>query len=513
MNRKLFLILALVLSLALGLGTTLAYLTDTDGAVNVMTLGDVSIEQHEYERIENEDGSYQEITTARGEGYEVQEFTQFKPLLPAVGTVTGWDETPVYWEQLDPEHANGYQKPLDGLNNVQDKFVLVENTGKSDAYIRTIFAFEMGDLTEERFAELIWTNINDAHWVWSDVGVAEIEGCNYYICEAIYQGSDVRHQDGLVPAGDYTYNSLAQVYLHKTATNEDMEAIDGNGNGTYDILVFSQAVQAAGFEDAETALDEAFGDTTVENHPWTDGPIPFPGLIMNADEAWDSSLENGEYTLGADITVTEAADDNHYSVNREYAIRDNRDYTLNLNGYTIEHDRTYQDGNNTGYTYLYTVAYGGRLTINGEGTINSTNADGKVCIVYAQSNSEAVINGGDFYADNGIPVWAGNGSKITINGGNFISTGASDEELIYSSGGVIDIYGGFFHNTLQENRPVNVANRNRGTGFINIYGGTFVNFDPSTGGDDPDNIKVAEGYKVVAETQENGDIWYTVVKE
>ena len=58
MNRKLFLILALVLSLALGLGTTLAYLTDTDGAVNVMTLGDVSIEQHEYERIENEDGSY-----------------------------------------------------------------------------------------------------------------------------------------------------------------------------------------------------------------------------------------------------------------------------------------------------------------------------------------------------------------------------------------------------------------------------------------------------------------------
>ena len=70
-----------------------------------------------------------------------------------------------------------------------------------------------------------------------------------------------------------------------------------------------------------------------------------------------------------------------------------------------------------------------------------------------------------------------------------------------------------FHNTGWENRPVNVANPTRGTGFINIYGGTFVNFDPSTGGDDPNNIKVAEGYTVVSETQENGDIWYTVVKK
>ena len=38
-----------------------------------------------------------------------------------------------------------------------------------------------------------------------------------------------------------------------------MEAIDGNGNGTLDILVLSQAVQTAGFDDAQTALNTAFG--------------------------------------------------------------------------------------------------------------------------------------------------------------------------------------------------------------------------------------------------------------
>lgn len=50
-------------------------------------------------------------------------------------------------------------------------------------------------------------------------------------------------------------------------------------------------------------------------------------------------------------------------------------------------------------------------------------------------------------------------------------------------------------------------------GNINIYGGTFVNFDPSTGGQDPNNIKVADGYTVISEIQANGDVWYTVVAE
>ena len=54
-KSKLFLILALVLSLAVGLGGTLAYLTDTDEAVNVMTLGNVQIEQIELQRAEGVD--------------------------------------------------------------------------------------------------------------------------------------------------------------------------------------------------------------------------------------------------------------------------------------------------------------------------------------------------------------------------------------------------------------------------------------------------------------------------
>lgn len=45
-----------------------------------------------------------------------------------------------------------------------------------------------------------------------------------------------------------------------------------------------------------------------------------------------------------------------------------------------------------------------------------------------------------------------------------------------------------------------------------IYGGTFVNFDPSTNPEGAGTSYVAEGYTVISEEQDNGDIWYTVVK-
>ena len=45
-----------------------------------------------------------------------------------------------------------------------------------------------------------------------------------------------------------------------------------------------------------------------------------------------------------------------------------------------------------------------------------------------------------------------------------------------------------------------------------IYGGTFVNFDPSNNASEGQGTNyVAEGYTVISETKENGDIWYTVV--
>ena len=275
-HRKLLLVAAIVMSVVLSVGSTMAYLTSTVSDVNVMTLGNVEIAQHEYERVVNANGEYELVTSPRGEGYKLQEFSQAKPLFPAVGKVTGWDDTVIWFDQLS-DKAVGGQMVLDGLKNVQDKIVLVENTGKSDAYVRTIIAFEVGSLSDA-YDDLIMINHNDSFWAYEEIGNVEIDGNVYFVAEYVYQGSSTQHAGGILPPGAYTYDSLAQIYLKPETTNEDIIAIDGNKNGTYDILVVSQAVQTAGFDSASEALDEAFGDITTTNHPWVDG-VDIPAVV------------------------------------------------------------------------------------------------------------------------------------------------------------------------------------------------------------------------------------------
>lgn len=323
-----------VLVAALAIGGTLAYLQAEDSDVNVMTLGNVKIAQHEYERATNADGSYKTATIDDRTSYVLKDFTQGKPLYPAIipngGTVNGvtwdYDSIPVRMSQVDSYGgASVFNTP-----NAVDKFVTVENTGKTDAYVRTLIAFEMGDLTLERFAKVIADEMraNDKGdgsqpWKHGFTGVISVDGNNYYLCELIYCGAAItggyRHTNGVLPAGDTTYPSLCQVYMAAEATNEDVAAIDGNGNGTFDIIVLSQAVQAAGFESAELALDTAFGDITTTDHPWADG-VKVPVIVTNDAElkaaidegAEEIVLESGNYgvidvTVNRNLTLSAAA--------------------------------------------------------------------------------------------------------------------------------------------------------------------------------------------------------------
>lgn len=321
LKKVLLMCTAYVLVAALAIGGTVAYLQDSDSDVNVMTLGNVSIEQHEYERAIDANGNYETIyAEERGEnGYKLTDFTQAKPLYPAVGSVSGWDSVKVCFEQLDGNKL-GRMDVLDGINNVQDKFVFVENTGKTDAYVRTLIAYEVGSDTDA-FGDLIKTSAN-TFWKSTRVGVIAIDGNNYHVVEYVYDGNQYpeggemvkaangKHPDGIVHPGEYTYCSLAQVYMASKATNEDVEAIDGNKNGTYDILVVSQAVQAAGFADAETALDTAFGDITATNHPWADGVKT--AVVEDADGLVEA-LENGkDVILTDDVKIDPAGMSNAY---------------------------------------------------------------------------------------------------------------------------------------------------------------------------------------------------------
>lgn len=276
MKRSLLVSLCLLLCLCLAAGSTIAYLTDTDSDVNVMTLGNVDIEQLEYERVTEDGHEYTNdawVSTGEEDKYgytpdQLEEFEADKPMMPSV-----FADGSIKWDDRVPGHQQSWQNIVsdagnpapgssllfdDSVKNVVDKFVFVENTGKSDAYVRTWFAFEQGTMDAERWGEVVRTNGDTTHWTWETVATdVEIDGTEYVIACATYLGP-TSDPNGILAPGAITYPSLLQVYLAPEATNEDVEALDANGDGKYNIMVVSQAIQAMGFEDAETALNEGF---------------------------------------------------------------------------------------------------------------------------------------------------------------------------------------------------------------------------------------------------------------
>ena len=339
-KKVMSMLLVAALTAGISISGTMAYLTSEDSDVNVMTLGNVKIEQHEYQRATDEDGSFKKDTIDGENSYVLEDFEQGKPLLPIVGDPSspegypyaGYDETIIRMTQVD---SYGSVQVFAG-KNAQDKIVTVENTGKSDAYVRTIVALEVGEANADLIGLLTRAQSADSKgnqpWIENPIGTVNINGNNYYVYEYVYCGaSDVpRHLNGVLPAGATTYPNLCQVYIGSEATNEDCEALDGNNNGTYDILVLSQAVQAAGFSDAQTALDTAFGDVTVEKAAeWLGDVRPVVMVEGNDKDAVENAIEKAE--SGYKVTLTENVT---IAGNASKLIID-KDIVLDLNGYTI----------------------------------------------------------------------------------------------------------------------------------------------------------------------------------
>ena len=326
MKKVIAWLLVLSLTAAISIGATLAYLTDTDEDVNVMTLGNVKIDQLEYERVDDE---------ASGEDAKVQEFHDNKPLYPAI-TGNGFDYTPgdteVDWEQIGKDNYTSDIWNPEKINNELDKMVFVKNEGASDAYVRTIFAFEAGNYTTlDEFQKMVHLNLNetDFTWEWIEPPVT-IGNSTYFIATATY--NKVLAPDAL------TEISLSQIALDKTATNADVEAF----GETYQILVKSQAIQTQGFDSAAVALNEGFGNIDPNSVPW-ENDNPHKGV----DVRGALHYLNGDAT-GTKITskVTEIV----FGKNAEYPeIADNLKGTLvdveqdlDVYAYYEENDDTYK---------------------------------------------------------------------------------------------------------------------------------------------------------------------------
>ena len=139
-------------------------------------------------------------------------------------------------------------------------------------------------------------------------------------------------------------------------------------------------------------------------------------------------------------------------------------------------------------------------------------------IVDADTTINAGENGGiDTGVNGGYGINVRNGATLTINGGYYYGGGTA----VQVQKGTLIINGGTFACEPYSNPTygykylincIDAAYKD-GTAKISITGGTFINFDPSdSASENPHGNFVPDGYKVVSQTQTNGDVWYTVVK-
>ena len=278
-------------------GSTLAYFQDEASAVNVATVGNVKIEQLEYMRAEGT--AYNAGEAGKGNGVKegaLVPYVQGRPLFPAVpknNAATDYtaEATDLFWwgdYVWSGTAGNGLWND-NKLANVHDKMVFVENTGKSDLYFRTIIAFECPEGMEysQGADKEFMMNINGGStYAWEEVGYTTIDGVRFLLMSATYLNP--------LKPGNTSHPSLLQVVMTHNATNEDAAKL----GDTYEILVYSQAVQTAGFADAKTALNAAFGEITDKAHPWSKTVI-----LENIDGAdfLDAIANDNDIILNTDI--------------------------------------------------------------------------------------------------------------------------------------------------------------------------------------------------------------------
>ena len=117
--------------------------------------------------------------------------------------------------------------------NVLDHIVVITNTGNHVGYVRTWFAFEMGDLTEDEFKASVLLNQNSTQWTWGEFTYeVQIDGERYAVICAKYNTA--------LEGRATTSPNLLQILLKSDVANNTANRLDGNHDGKYEVRAYSQ---------------------------------------------------------------------------------------------------------------------------------------------------------------------------------------------------------------------------------------------------------------------------------
>jgi len=300
---KKVLALLLVAALAAGLAIvgTVAYLTHEDEEVNVFTVGNVEVELVELQR--NADRT------------DLEKFQDGKQVMPLVGSAQGEKDT--------------FGQPK--AANYVDKIVYARNKGASEAYMRIRIAIPYWGNDAGATANtnnLHWNYPGDTTWEIMETGISaangekfstvtytlesnendpiNIDGVNYYVYTFTF--------DKPIEPGYATRVVMGGLYLDSNVDYDPAtgkyEAPDGTTfdipNGTINVPVIVEAVQASGFANADAAFDAA----NFPTNPWAQTKVPV--VVKNADGLIEGLEAGKDVILANDVKIDPAGMSNAY---------------------------------------------------------------------------------------------------------------------------------------------------------------------------------------------------------
>lgn len=244
MKKKTILVAAIAVMLvaALVVGGTLAYFTDTKSAKNTFTVGNVDIELLE-SSLHRENAGIANGATSDSELWSNVEKLGSNNTSPYKAGDT------FYTDDQIKANAREYKCENVELNpgEYYHKMPYVVNTGKNAAYIR-IRVMIPADLDTAILNSSMYTTtaLNNKEFTkaYDNTGAVVRDGVKYNV----YTFTRI---DPLA-AGEMTYwNVWGTIHMDTTATNEQIAQL--LPNGTFNVLVEADAIQADGFANADAA--------------------------------------------------------------------------------------------------------------------------------------------------------------------------------------------------------------------------------------------------------------------
>lgn len=392
MKKYLMLALTAVILLTAVSGS-IAFFTDSISTTNVIASGNLDIQQHEYERKKNADGTY-----------TLQTYTQKQMVYPVVKSSTERVGVTVNGAEVQMYGA--------GMRNFVDKIVTVNNVGSLPVYVRTYVAVPTKGGSE--WIHLDQNKSTDG-WDWSAASInnVEIGGETYNIHFATYTKP--------LMAGETTPPSLLGFYLNSQFTNKGgsyyFKDVNLGADPELTILVASEATQAIGYKGDEDPLNKVFTDAnhalnTVfaledaeQHHPW-DGTV-----IVNTQEALTAALTDAPYDTRIALR------------NGQYELPESLPAGVHLSGWGMDVVVTAKGGKlSASNAELQNVTFGNAVSFSGSAGFHS--------VVFANKLTAALSAPTLFSACN-----LAKGCEIT-NGKEFASF---DEQCVLPAGFTLDL--------------------------------------------------------------------------